>query len=70
LLGRLRMLKLRSEITTMQPPFELFRLLADQGDATTQNRLGQMYEVGQSVPNNYSLLVNVVTDATISQDLF
>jgi TPR repeat protein len=34
--------------------FRLFRLLADQGDATTQTRLGQMYEAGQSVPEDYA----------------
>jgi Sel1 repeat len=34
--------------------FRLFRLLADQGDATAQTRLGQMYEAGQSVPEDYA----------------
>jgi uncharacterized protein len=34
--------------------FRLFRLLADQGDATAQSRLGQMYESGQSVPQDYA----------------
>jgi TPR repeat protein len=34
--------------------FRLFRLLADQGDATAQTRLGQMYEAGQSVPQDYA----------------
>jgi uncharacterized protein len=35
--------------------FRLFRLLADQGDATAQSRLGQMYENGESVPQDYAL---------------
>ena len=34
--------------------FRLFRLLADQGDATAQTRLGQMYENGESVPEDYA----------------
>jgi uncharacterized protein len=37
--------------------FRLFRLLAEGGDATAQNRLGQMYEAGQGVPEDYVLAV-------------
>ena len=37
--------------------FRLFRSLAEQGDATAQKRLGDMYEQGQSVPQNYALAV-------------
>jgi TPR repeat protein len=32
----------------------LFRSLAEQGDAAAQSRLGQMYENGQSVPQDYA----------------
>jgi TPR repeat protein len=35
--------------------FQLFRSLAEQGDATAQTRLGQMYENGEGVPEDYAL---------------
>ena len=35
--------------------FQLFRSLAELGDATAQKRLGEMYEQGQSVPQDYTL---------------
>jgi uncharacterized protein len=38
--------------------FRLFRSLAEQGDATAQKRLGDMYEQGQSVPQDYALAVD------------
>ena len=35
--------------------FQLFRSLAELGDAAAQKRLGEMYEQGQSVPQDYAL---------------
>ena len=36
---------------------QLFRSLADQGDATAQNYLGFMYEKGRGVPQDYAAAV-------------
>jgi TPR repeat protein len=34
--------------------FRLFHSLAEQGDSTAQKRLGEMYELGESVPQDYA----------------
>ena len=47
------MLKLRMAEATTQQRCRIFRLLADQGDATAQYRLGHLYDAGSGVTQDY-----------------